>query len=82
MNFIITYTCYSEFGGILAKGRVRAKNKTNGVDAQGSLEKSLKKKHNLFGRLEVHSCIEEKITDKFFKDYDDTFSSIFKGFNI
>ncbi len=58
-TFIIDYTVVSNNGKIVERKKVRAKRKFNAFEAQVKLEEFLKKKHDNFGKMVVHSCNEE-----------------------
>lgn len=63
-DYIIHYTVKATDGSVIKSGKMRAKNKYSGVEAQGSFEKFLIKKYPNFGQLIVHSC-EVELYDLF-----------------
>jgi hypothetical protein len=82
-TFLIKYTAFDKKGKVLkANGEMKVKNKVSKFEAQCSFEEHLKKKYNDFGRLVIHGCTED-IVSNMFGDIDsnamDIFNKMFGG---
>lgn len=67
-TYIIEYSAYTNSGGMLKSGKMKAKNKVSSFEAKCSFERFLEKKYSNFGKLVIHNCIEENYMDFFFGD--------------
>ena len=67
-NYLIEYTAQTKSGKILKSGIMRVKNKYSSIDAQVKFEEYLINKYADFGKLIVHSCMEENPFSSIFGD--------------
>ena len=74
-SYLIAYAVEDGNGNIIKDGTFKVKRKLDKIHAQVSLEEYLRKKHGSFGKLIVHSCVEEEDLDSMFGGI---FSDIFK----
>lgn len=63
-TYKIVYSMYGKDGSLLKdRGEMKVKNQMNDIGAKINLEKYLKKYHNSFDRMVVHSCKDVGIYD-------------------
>ena len=69
VNYLIEYRVLDNTGATIKSGTMRAKNKQTKFEAMAGLEDFLRKKVPNFHKLEVVSCVEEKVTkESLFED--------------